>query len=324
MIYEILVRLKRAFVPSLAIVMVTLSGAPCIQAEQGGLPGKPDSNSAFSAIYVIGDSLSDTGRTSAVLTTDQVSFPPFPYAAGRMSNGPLWIEYLAPKLRQAYNPLDNLSWAGAMTGFTRLTPPPPVYNNVYGPLPGMTNELVELQNLTNSALDPKALYVVFGGTNDFLQIQLPAGANAATVIETGVRNLFTIVNVLYVSGARKIVVVNVPDLGRIPLNLSRGPAIVGLATQFSAAFNSALDTALNSLSFPTCRVSLFDLSREFADKPKKYGFTNVTQASFPDLAKADTYLFWDEVHPTTRAHQHLADEVFLALAKAGMLKHQPK
>src|SRR4051812_11397557 len=60
----------------------------------------------FKAINVIGDSLSDTGRTFAA-----IGVPPPPYFNGRTSNGPLWIEYFAPSLRLTYNPLDNFSWA---------------------------------------------------------------------------------------------------------------------------------------------------------------------------------------------------------------------
>jgi phospholipase/lecithinase/hemolysin len=314
MIYDIFVRLKRAFVPLLAFA-VTFSVSSDALAESGGLPGRPGSGSPFSAIYVIGDSMSDTGRTAAVLP----GYPQYPF--------PLWIQYFAPMVRQAYNPLDNFAWAGAMTGFTGIVnnpPDPPVkaVNNVYGELPGMTNEVLELKSLLNSALDPKALYVVFGGTNDFLRITKPEDADS--VIRNGVSNLFSLVVALHDSGARNIVVVNVPDLGRVPLNLSRGPAYAQLATQFSAQFNHDLDAKLNTVAIDTCRVNLFDLSRELTDKPKKYGFTNITDQSFPDLAKSDTYLFWDQVHPTTRGHRLIAEEIFQAVSKAGMLKPNPR
>ena len=324
MIYDILVRLKRAFIPLLVAVVGAVAVPNHALAAPGGIPGKPDSNSPFSAIYVIGDSLSDTGRTSSVLTTPLFTFPPPPFAPGRMSNGSLWIEQFAPMVRLNYNPLDNLAWAGALTGATLIPQPPslPTINNIYGPLPGMTNQAIELRDLSNSILDPRALYVVFGASNDFLRIS-PAENNAGAVIGTAVENLFAIVDSLHLWGARNIVVVNVPDLGRIPKNLRQGAAIASLATQYSAAFNSSLDTRLNRLNFETCRVSLFDLSRDFSDKPKKYGFTNVTDPSFPDVNKGQTYLFWDDVHPTTLAHGYLAGEVFQAVAKAGMLSRKP-
>jgi phospholipase/lecithinase/hemolysin len=61
-----------------------------------------------------------------------------------------------------------------------------------------------------------------------------------------------------------------------------------------------------------------------AGKPKKYGFTNVTEAGFSNPGKPDIFLFWDEVHPTTLAHRYIADEIFQAVSKAGMLKGKLK
>jgi hypothetical protein len=62
MTIDILVRLKRAFVPLVLAVAVTLSVASSVFADTGGLAGKPGSGSPFSAIYIIGDGFSDTGR----------------------------------------------------------------------------------------------------------------------------------------------------------------------------------------------------------------------------------------------------------------------
>jgi phospholipase/lecithinase/hemolysin len=313
MTIDILVRLKRALLPLAAAVAVTLSVSTTVYAVTGGLSGKPDSNSPFSAIYIIGDSLSDTGRTSAVLSQSGTSFPPVPYAPGRMSNGAVWIEYFAPLVRLSYNPLDNFAWAGATTGTA---------NTFALPNTGMLNQLKELRELYQLRLDPNALYVVFGGTNDFQLINLPLLENAAGVLNNATDNLTLIVHELYQYGARNIVVVNIADLGTTPY--SRSLQLSGFATQFSATFNRLLDQKLATLGFPIAKVNLFDLSRDFVDKPKKYGFTNVTDQSFPDLTKGESYLFWDQLHPTTRAHRYLADEIFQTVAKAGMFKGKLK
>src|SRR4029453_12923135 len=57
----------------------------------------------FSRIIVFGDSLSDTGNFYHLTG----GFPPAPYANGRFSNGPLWIEYLADDLGMKLLPEDN-------------------------------------------------------------------------------------------------------------------------------------------------------------------------------------------------------------------------
>ncbi len=304
-------QVKRAVTSMVAVTVLSTLAFPSIgQAATGGIPATPDHNPPFSAIYVIGDSLSDTGRTAAVLNSLGVPFPPPFYAPGRVSNGPVWIEYFAPQVRRPYNPLENFSWAGANTGTI----------NVFGAgLPGMLNELGELLTLTSGRLDPKALYVVFGGANDFFRIF--NGADPATVIGSGVSNVITIVVTLRTAGAKNIVVIDLPDIGRTPRALAGGPASAAGATFLSSTFNRLVNNALDGLSFPVVRVSAFDLINQFVAQPKKFGFTNVTDQGILDLANADTYLFWDDVHPTTRGHRHLADEVFHALARTGKLGH---
>ena len=71
---------------------------------------RTDADAGFKSITVLGDSLSDTGRLFRV-----TGIPPAPYYQGRMSNGPLWVEHLAPRVGLRYEPLDNFAWAGATT-----------------------------------------------------------------------------------------------------------------------------------------------------------------------------------------------------------------
>jgi phospholipase/lecithinase/hemolysin len=311
-IHSLLARLKGAFPPATAVAaLLILSFVTPANAAAGGRPAQLDHNPTFSSIVVLGDSLSDTGRTSAVLTQLLgTPFPPPPYAPGRMSNGPLWIEHFAPMVRQTYQPLDNYSWAGANTGHT----------NVFAiGLPGMLHELGELLTPPRR-LDQNALYIVFGGSNDFLRIF--GGDDPNVVITSGVSNLLTIVVTLRSAGAQNIIVVDLPDIGRTPRAMAMGPANSATATFLSATFNLQLNNALNRLPFPIVRVSLFNLLSDFIARPNKYGFTNVTAEGRYDAANSDGYLFWDDVHPTTRAHRFLASEVFHALASASMLGQQ--
>ena len=43
--------------------------------------------------------------------------------------------------------------------------------------------------------------------------------------------------------------------------------------------------------------------------PASFGFTNVMRGCNA-VPTCDGYLFWDDVHPTTRAHASLADAAF--------------
>lgn len=265
--------------------------------------GKGRDKPSFTGITVIGDSLSDTGRTFQT-----IGLPPFPYYQGRVSNGPVWVEYLAPKLGLTYNPLDNFSWAGARTD----------RSNSFTGLPGMLDELDELLS-TTKRLENQALYVVFGGSNDFIRIF--AGEDPMVVIPEAVGNILSIVTQLRARGAKHIVVVDLPNLGLTPRARSGDPALAATATFLSAVFNNLLNTALNSADKKIVRVSAFNILNMLAANPAAFGLTNVTDQGigiFPDSAA--TYLFWDDLHPTTAVHRIFATAIYEAVEAAGMLK----
>src|SRR5215470_10349125 len=62
--------------------------------------------SAYSALYIFGDSLSDSGNNAVVLapnttpasTSGNDFIPTFPYASGRYTNGPVWAQDFAAAL----------------------------------------------------------------------------------------------------------------------------------------------------------------------------------------------------------------------------------
>src|SRR5688572_22340194 len=125
---------------------------------------------------------------------------------------------------RSYQPLDNFSWAGANTG----------YLNVFPGLPGMLDELNELRTPATRQLNKNALYVVFGGGNDFNRIF--GGADPTEVISSGVTNVVTIVSSLRAAGAENIVVVDLPDIGLTP----RAAGASATATFLSMMFNANL------------------------------------------------------------------------------------
>ena len=252
----------------------------------------------FSAVYVFGDSLSDTGRFFAA-----TGYPPAPYYQGRFSNGPVWVEYLAPQLGLTYNPATNFAWAGSTTGLTN--------NN--GPFPGLLAQLnAYVATLGHRPrVDPQALYVVFGGGNDFFT--LSDGVLPAVMLDQATRNITTIVARLQQLGARHIVVIDLPDIGLTPY-AAANPAI---ATYLSVQFNDLLDARLAAAGcHDLIRVSLFDLLNALVANPAANGFTNVTIPGILNPATAGTYLFWDDVHPTTLTHSILADVIAAAIEDA--------
>lgn len=255
----------------------------------------------FSRIIVFGDSLSDTGNLH-LLTG---GYPPPPYADGRFSNGPLWVEYLAEDLGMQLSPTDNYAVGGATTGHDNSNDG--LFGMVY---PGFQDELdAFLATLPPLGADPEALYVVWVGANDFFEA-LTTGVGPAELIGTGVSNTTHAVQVLWQAGARHILVLNLPDLGITPYGLASG--IGGSISQLSAAYNQALEAALQSLAeadILTIRVDAFSILQDMVGSPQEYGFVNVTQPCLETGGDPAEYLFWDSVHPTTRGHEMLADKV---------------
>ena len=252
----------------------------------------------FSQMVVFGDSLSDVGNAYDQLGT--LAQDPDDYYMGRFSNGPVWIEYLSQHLQlpqpignNINNSGRNYAFGGAWTdgsGFVQLF-------------------IRDIDEQVDDYLDNDGgptgdeLFVLLGGANDFF--------NGETNTQTPVNNLTSDITSLYNAGARSFMVVNLPLLGQTPrYNGGSDEAIFDTRT---AQFNTQLDASLNNLQNSLAgtdffRIDAAQLISNAIASPSSYGFTNVTsQALGKTGIDPDEYLFWDNVHPTTRGHSLLAD-----------------
>lgn len=248
----------------------------------------------FQQLYVFGDSLSDTGN---FYNATGGTFPPSPpYNQGRFSNDRLWVEYLAADLGATST---NFAFGGATTGSNNTILIPDVTT-----LPGLQQEIASFKT-TNPIANPDALYIIWAGANDYL-------GGGVTDPSVPVNNLSGAIATLAESGAENFLVVNLPDLGKIPGTNDSLQA--SSLTTLSNLHNSGLDTSLNALS-TSYDINIYDLnvSSLFAEaiaQPTKYGFTNVTDACLSDTgicSNPNEYLFWDELHPTDAGHRIIGE-----------------
>ena len=255
----------------------------------------------FTRIVVFGDSLSDTGNFFH-LTGGLV--PPAPYANGRFSNGPLWVEYLADDLGMQLLPEDNYAVAGATTGDNNSN------DGLLGlQYPGLQDQIAGfLASHQNGGADPAVLYTLWAGANDFFDV-LESGGNPASLIVNGVNNTVQAIQALQGAGARQVLVVNVPDLGVTPFGLSTGMGerITDLCVMYNQTLEATLE-ALAGAGVPTIRVDAFATLDAMVNSAAQFGFTNVTLPFLVAGGDPAQFLFWDPVHPTTRGHRVLADE----------------
>jgi len=271
----------------------------------GGVESARAQGQPISQVVVLGDSLSDNGNLCGA-----IGYPPSPpYWLGRSSNGPVAVEYLAQSLGVL---LKDFAWWGATTGVGNFTDGGTVDGFGAGSLPGMTTVFQGALSAGEFPIDPNALYVVWGGPNDFWMVD---GASASVAVQKAVANLVTMVGQLQSLGARQILVLNMPDLGRTPYLLALPPQIGAFFTQVSLVFDQALKA---SLPAGVRYFDTFSLLSAVLANPAAYGFTNVNAACLTPLsicANPDQYLFWDIVHFTTAGHALVADAVRTALAQ---------
>jgi phospholipase/lecithinase/hemolysin len=280
----------------------------------------------YSKIVVFGDSLSDTGNV-AHLTESQygvrIPGPLVNYTDGRFTDGietiPAarnyfgnWIEQFAaslpsqPEIKDSLDGGSNYAYGFATTG------------SGTSPLSfGPTNAFpVRVENMgqqitdylsTHPQIDKHTLFIVWGGAIDILQATAPRDVvNAAFHQVLNIQRLID-------AGATQFLIVNLPPLGLTP-RLNGLPTAALTATAGSALFNSYLKTGVSVLKdfywfrrLKVYQLDAFGLLSGIVADPSAYLLTNVNSpAQSQFLVNPDTYLFWDDLHPTTRGHNLLA------------------
>jgi outer membrane lipase/esterase len=298
----------------------------------------------FTGVFVIGDSLSDTGNATIAANDAGYPFevpPSPPYSDGRFSNGLTYIDVLSSNLGMPVTASllggTNYAYGGARTDTHPFGDPAPG-NISPNPNPlldwGGKNLLQQrdqiLSDVGLGGLGARDLMVVFGGSNDLQNILGGLDPDPVPVaIEDTVVNLSNIIASLYGNGARQFLVPNAPNLGRVPRVIEAGAAAVAGGLALSQAFNAALTTALDQLDalLIDATITRFDTFALLEEIAINGTFGNTTDRCYngDDLtflpvgsvcADPDTYLFWDGIHPTTRAHAILGAEMTAALVPA--------
>ena len=251
----------------------------------------------FDEIVAFGDSLSDNGNL--VFVENQPLPDSALYFEGRFSNGRIWVEYLAdPERLDA--PLTNRALGGAQSD--GLVPP------------GLIEQVATHIATDGFQLSSSTLFIIWIGGNDYF--------NADSDFPPVVANIKDAMERLVEFGARRILVMNLPDLGTIPDTL--GTPEAAEATAFSTGFNTALGNMLDTFSteYPEVDLYEFDVFAFFVmiqSDPGAFGFSNVTDPS-PNFQVENNFdgaghVFWDDKHPTTQTHALLADQVFTSLSE---------
>ncbi|MFE4108290.1 SGNH/GDSL hydrolase family protein [Almyronema epifaneia] len=273
----------------------------------------------FTQMFVFGDSLSDTGnlyaQTSSLLPLAPFGVPASPPYAQKFSNDDLWVEYLADEFvpGPAALPVSNFALGGATTSefniINNFLPTP-----LFPDFDGVQEQVFEAYLGLSPLIDPNALYTLWAGANDYLG----GGVSDPTI---PVNNLTTAINAFVDAGVQNLLVLNLPDLGRLPAT-SGDPSQAAALSAIANQHNTLLAQAVQGIR----QVTLFDVKSLFDQAlAGGFGFTNTTTACLqgfvaplPALAgvpcsNPGETLFWDDIHPTSRAHAEIAQAILVEL-----------
>ncbi len=320
------------------------------------------------SIYIFGDSLSDGGYQD--LLQGQAGWPKIPNTNTPKAptfttpGGVPWSEALAIYLGEAIqvnntNPVlgtvtsskegigNNYAAGGATTTCTGITSslngkliysPPPIG-------PSRSGEKCQDANIENynqidtylsghnHVADSNAIYILWGGANNILKAKSAPNTLPEVAINAA-KDIAYDVEYLYQKGARKFIILNLPNLGLTPSATENGQQPENKAlSSIAELYNTTLQSVLGALKLSGLSYQYIDtytlLSNIVADKSitsfgKEYTFTNVTSAAcakltdsaincIPETNKLTGYVFEDGVHPTATVHQVIRNYVYQAI-----------
>ena len=289
-----------------------------------------------SALYVLGDSLSDTGNAAGLVdyALAQTIYPPTiglcnPYDVlflmqgcgdlyfghGRVTDGLVAVEHVAQHL--GINELQPS---------LHIVPSRPVTGTNYAVASAKARGLgtedltsqVDLLLLDEGlSLPADALYIVMIGGNDVidaLQALVPgtpeAIAESAAIVDAAVDAVGDNVERLLDYGARRLIVANAPDLGLLPGVLAEAAAsgdeaaFIALASGVSAQFDAGLEARLDAIEGSgmwvlPAPIARFDLSSELGAIVAAAALAgdNVEDACFDSEAYRDSPVAERIFHP---------------------------
>jgi len=283
----------------------------------------------YSAMYVFGDSLSDTGNDLVVTggAVPSTAYYTDGTNSGRFTNGLNYVDHLAAGLGLSAAPSrlggSNYAYGGARTGSVAAGLPPTAlpFNQQVG------------NYLLGGVADPSALYLLWIGANDMSDVITEAAAADPmtipglinTKVSTVMGSIVSALTGLASLGAQHFLVPNLPNLSLTPeVRSFNNPQLSTLANNVSIGFNQALagTLGLNMFSVLDIRsLDIFAAQTQITLDPAAYGFSNVsdgcysgdlTGAGTPSVcANPDQYMYWDFEHPSAALHAQLGK---LALA----------
>ena len=257
---------------------------------------------AFTSLHVFGDGLSTTTNGPGG------SY----YYGNRFSNGRIWVEVLAERQGLVFDSAKNQSYFGhyspnLVTNVSNFVAPADVNTALFA-------IWVDNADFVSHLADPR--FAPYNASN------LPIWTNA---IARSLSNHWVAIQTLYSKGARTLVMPTAVDVTQVPYYVGL-PAVDKAflrlrVIDFNVGFSNTLAQA--RASFPGLAIhmpNLFVLFDNVLARPADYGLVNALENgrsidALSDFSLTDksltgpgaSYIFWDYLDPTARAHAIIAD-----------------
>lgn len=305
----------------LLLVALTLTG--CNDNDNNDSPAVGNANPPQAKLYIFGDSLSDTGNLGRPASFGDDL--PVPFFENRISNGRVIVEYIAESLQtsaEASNYLDteeegtNYAIAGA-NALDKET-----FINL-----DLQIESYLMKN--DDEVNPDNFYLFFIGGNDVIDAVSLGEAGGRELLSRAAVKVGEGVDAIVSRGGREIVLLTVPNIGRTAKFQAAPAAEAALATVLTQHFNAEVQSIVQGYESNTVRLTTIDLYAALEDvlsRASELGFTNTTQGCYniDDLSfevycsaeQLDSFVFFDDIHPTGKTHRLLGEEAARQLTAA--------
>lgn len=329
----------RRAISALLIALLTSCGGG------GGSGGGSSSSAPMGSLHFqvvsFGDSLSDVGTYAPLASA---------VGGGRFTTNPgqVWTQdvaqYYGDTLTAAFTidlghelkPQSGLGYAQG--GSTVATPAnqSQFLTDVIGDIEMPVNQQISSYLSNHGSFNSSQLVLVWAGSNDVLRAGTPPAAT--TTVQTAATALAQLVGQIVQNGATHVVVVNVPNIGLSPDGIKSSDG-GGNLTQLSQLFNATLTSALqaNGLQSKVIVIDAYTWTTQTIANYQANGFSvsNTAEACDPSKTPHDTsllcspptyvkpnadqtYMFADDLHPTTHMHALFAQYVEQQLAANGL------
>ena len=265
-------------------------------------------NLPFSRLIAFGDSLSDKGNLYNYSHETVVTGS---YYMGRFSNGPVWSEYFSK-----YYHLHLYDWAVAGVTVNTVFPIP------YDMDEEVDNYISTMEHVKNPAYSESLFTLLIGANNYIFRID----ANPTDLVKHIILSMEKLIAV----GAKHFIVPTLPDISYTPFISAEGNSAILASRERIKNHNKLLLSSLKELKEKYPFITLISPDTEVflndvINNPAKFNITNVKDkcdrglpaGSYDPSTYCDepkTYLFWDFVHPTTKVHCEMAQDIMIQVS----------